>query len=114
MRWVNQVLSASLLALVLTGCDNSDTCVGGSGKRYSSPSANDLAQGKQLANAAPGGQSSGGAGLDQSWRGYLATDLTSFQAALPNYMQPFAQTYVDAGQKYNIDPALLAAITEEE
>ncbi|HXO95621.1 MAG TPA: hypothetical protein VN857_03480 [Chthoniobacterales bacterium] len=114
MRGVYQVLSASLLALVLSGCDNSDTYVSGSGNGNSSPSANDLAQGTQLANAAAGGQSSGGAGLDQSWRGYLATDPASFQAALPTYMQPYAQTYVDAGQKYNIDPALLAAITEEE
>ena len=29
-------------------------------------------------------------------------------------MQPYAQDYIAAGQKYNIDPALLAAITEEE
>jgi hypothetical protein len=114
MRGVNQVLSASLLAFVLSGCDNSDTYVGGSGNANSSPSANDLAQGNQLANAAAGGQTGGGAGLNQSWRGYLPTDVASFQAALPSYMRPYAQSFVDAGEKYNIDPALLAAITEEE
>ena len=54
MRGVNQVLSASLLAFVLSGCDNSDTYLGGSGNGNSSPSANDLAQGNQLANAAAG------------------------------------------------------------
>jgi hypothetical protein len=114
MRGVNQVLSASLIAFVLSGCDNSDTYVGGSGHGNSSPSANDLAQGNQLANAAAGGQTGGGAGLDQNWRGYVPTDVASFQAALPTYMQPYAQSYIDAGQRYNIDPAVLAAITEEE
>jgi hypothetical protein len=114
MTGANPILWASLLAVVLSSCDNSDTYVGGSGNGNSSPSANDLAQGTQLANGAAGGQSSGGAGLDQSWRGYQPTDPASFQAALPAYMQPYAQTYIDAGQKYNIDPALLAAITEEE
>jgi hypothetical protein len=114
MRGVNQVLSASLLAFVLSGCDNSDTYIGGSGHGNSSPSANDLAQGNQLANAAAGGQTGGGAGLDQNWRGYVPTDVASFQAALPTYMQPYAQSYIDAGQRYNIDPAVLAAITEEE
>jgi hypothetical protein len=114
MRGVNQVLSASLIAFVLSGCDNSDTYLGGPGTGNSSPSENDLAQGNQLANAAAGGQTGGGAGLDQSWRGYMPTDLASFQAALPTYLRPYAQTYVDAGEKYNIDPVLLAAITEEE
>lgn len=114
MRGVNQVLSASLLAFVLSGCDNSDTYLGGSGNGNSSPSANDLAQGNQLANAAAGEPSNGGAGLDLSWRGYQLADLASFQGALPAYMQPYAQDYIAAGQKYNIDPALLAAITEEE
>src|SRR6202011_4631832 len=109
MRGVNQVLSASLLAFVLSGCDNSDTYVGGSGNGDSSPSANDLAQGNQLANAAAGGKTGGGGGLDQSWRGYVPMDVASFQAALPTYMRPYAQSYIDAGQKYNIDPALLAA-----
>jgi hypothetical protein len=111
---VKQILCASLLTLLLSGCDNSDTYFGGSGNANSSPSENDLAQGNQLANAAAGGQSSSGGGLDQTWRGYQSTDLASFQAALPAYMQPYAQDYIDAGQKYNIDPALLAAITEEE
>src|SRR4030088_1574729 len=114
MRGVNQVLSASLLAFALSGCDNSDTYVGSSGNGNSSPSANDLAQGNQLATAAAGGQTGGGAGLDQSWRGYLPTDVATFQAALPTYMRPYAWIYVDAGQRSNIEPALLAAITEEE
>lgn len=112
MSWRRQILC--LLAFVLTGCDNSDTYVGGSGDGNSSPSANDLAQGQDLANSAAGEQNIGGAGLAQTWRGYQATDLASFQAALPAYLRPYAQDYVDAGQKYNIDPALLAAITEEE
>src|SRR2546430_10267158 len=111
MRGVNQVLSASLLALVLSGCDNSDTYVGGSGNGNSSPSANDLAQGNQLANAAAGGKNSGGAGVGQRWGGYLATDLESLQAALPTYMQTYSQTYVATRQNHYIDPALLAGTT---
>jgi hypothetical protein len=114
MRWVKQIICRSLLVLVLSSCDDSNNYVGSSGGGDSSPSTDDLAQGNQLANAAAGGQSSGGAGLDQTWRGFQPTDLASLQAALPAYMQPYAQTYIDAGQKYNIDPALLAAITEEE
>jgi hypothetical protein len=114
MTRATQVFSGSLLAVVLFGCDNSENYVGSSGGGNSSPSANALAQGDQLANAASGGQSTGGAGLGQTWRGYQPMDLATFQAALPTYMQPYAQTYLDAGQKYNIDPALLAAITEEE
>jgi hypothetical protein len=111
---VKQIFRASLLACFLSSCDNSDTYVGGSGNGNSSPSENDLTQGNQLANAAARGPSSGGAGLDQTWRGYQSTDLASFQDAMPAYMRPYAQGYIDAGQKYNIDPALLAAITEEE
>jgi hypothetical protein len=103
-----------LLVLVLGGCDNSDSYVGSSGNGDPSPSADDLAQGQSLANSAAGGQNAGGGGLDQTWRGYQASDLVSFQGALPAYLQPYAQDYIDAGQKYNIDPALLAAITEEE
>lgn len=114
MIGVKQIFWASLLIFLLSSCDNSDTYVGGSGNGNSSPSENDLAQGNQLANAAAGGQGGSGVGLDQTWRGYQSTDLASFQAALPAYMQPYAQDYIDAGQKYNIDPALLAAITEEE
>jgi hypothetical protein len=114
MIGMRQILWASLLTLVLSSCDNSDTYVGGSGNGNSSPSENDLTQGNQLANAAAGGQGGSGGGLGQTWRGYQSTDLASFQAALPAYMQPYAQDYIDAGQKYNIDPALLAAITEEE
>jgi hypothetical protein len=114
MSGVKQILCASWLTFVLSGCDNSDTYVGGSGNGSSSPSESDLAQGHQLANAAAAGQSSTGGGLDQTWRGYQATDLASFQAALPTYMQPYARDYIEAGQKYNVDPALLAAITEEE
>jgi hypothetical protein len=112
MREAKRILWASLLAVLLSGCDDSDTFGSGNGNR--SPSANDLAQGNQLANGAAGGQSSNGAGLDQNWREYRPTDLASFQAALPAYLQPYAQAYIDAGQKYNIDPAVLAAITEEE
>lgn len=111
---MKKILCASLLTFVLSSCDDSDTYVGGSRSSNSSPSENDLAQGNQLANAAAGGQSSSGGGLDQTWRGYQSADLASFQVALPAYMQPYAQDYIDAGQKYNIDPALLAAITEEE
>jgi hypothetical protein len=114
MRWVKQIICRSLLVLVLCSCDDSNNYVGSLGGGDSSPSTDDLAQGNQLANAAAGGQSSGGAGLDQTWRGFQPTDLASLQAALPAYMQPYAQTYIDAGQKYDIDPALLAAITEEE
>lgn len=114
MVGMRQILWASLLTFVLSSCDNSDTYVGGSGNGSSSPSENDLTQGNQLANAAAGGQGSNGGGLGQTWRGFQSTDLASFQAALPAYMQPYAQDYIDAGQKYNIDPALLAAITEEE
>ena len=113
MKGAKRILWASLL-VVLSGCDNSDTYFGGSGSGDSSPSTNDLAQGNRLANGAAGEPSSGGAGLDQTWRGYQPTDLASFEAALPVYMQPYAQAYIDAGQKYNIDPAVLAAITEEE
>ena len=112
MREAKRILWASLVAVALSGCDDSDTF--GSGSGNSSPSANDLAQGNQLANGAAGGQSSNGAGLDLTWREYQPTDLASFQAALPVYLQPYAQAYIDAGQKYNIDPAVLAAITEEE
>jgi hypothetical protein len=111
---LKQILWAGIFTFALSSCDNSDTYVGGSGNANFSPSENDLVQGNQLANAAGGGQSSIGGGLDQTWRGYQSTDLASFQAALPAYMQPYAQDYFYAGQKYNIDPALLAAITEEE
>ena len=103
-----------LLAFVLVSCDNSATYINGSGNGNSSPSTNDLAQGQSLANSAAGGQNASGASLDQTWRGYQATDLMSFQAALPAYLQAYAQDYIDAGQRYNIDPALLAAISEEE
>ena len=114
MSRTKRALCGTLLAVVLSGCDNSDNYVGSAGGGNSSPSANDLAQGNQLANAAAGGQNGDGAGLNQTWKGYQQTDLASFQAALPAYMQPYAQAYVNAGQQYNIDPALLAAITEEE
>ena len=114
MREAKRILYASLLAFVLSGCDDSDSYIGGPGSGNSSPSVDDLAQGNQLANAAAGGQNSGAAGLNQIWRGYQPTDLLSFQGALPTYMQPYAQTYIDAGERYHIDPALLAAITEEE
>jgi hypothetical protein len=109
-----RIFWAGVLTIALSSCDNSDTYLGGSGNGNSSPSEKDLAQGNQIANAAAGGQSSSGGGLDQTWRGYQSTDLASFQPALPAYMQPYAQDYIHAGQKYNIDPALLAAITEEE
>ncbi len=101
MRGAKRILWASLVAVALSGCDDSDTF--GSGSGNSSPSANDLAQGNQLANGAAGGQSRSGAGLDQTWREYQPTDLASFQAALPAYLQPYAQAYIDAGQKHNID-----------
>jgi hypothetical protein len=114
MSGLKQILWASVLTLALSSCDNSDIYLGGSGNANSSPSENDLSQGNQLANAAAGRKGSSGGGLDQTWRGYSSTDLASFQAALPAYMQPYAQDYIDAGQKYNIDPVLLAAITEEE
>lgn len=112
MKRLKQILWAGVLIFALSSCDNSDTYVSGLGDGSSSPSDKDLAQGNRLANTAAGGQS--GSGLDQSWRGYRSTDPESFQAALPDYMQPYAQDYIAAGQKYNIDPALLAAITEEE
>src|ERR1700751_5387049 len=96
MRGAKRILGASLLAVVLSGCDHSATSCSGRGN--SSPSANDLAQGNQLANGAAGGQSSSGAGLDQPWREYRPTDLASFQAALPAYPQPYAQAYILPGR----------------
>src|SRR5258708_38407023 len=104
MRGVNQVLSASLLAFVLSGCDNSDTYLGGSGHGNSSPSANDLAQGNQLANAAAGGQNPGGTGVDQTWGGYQPTDLASLQAPLAAFIQPHAPSHNRTGAKEKIDP----------
>jgi 3D (Asp-Asp-Asp) domain-containing protein len=54
MRRGRQLFCGALLAVILSGCDNSDNYAGGSGGGNSSPSANDLAQGDQLANAAAG------------------------------------------------------------
>jgi hypothetical protein len=113
MAGARQIVSVMLLVTALSGCDNSNDYVGGLGGGNPSPSAHDLAQGNQLANIAAGGQTNA-IGLDQAWRGYQPTDLASLESALPAYLQPYAQTYIDAGQKYNIDPVLLAAITEEE
>jgi len=98
-----QIVWALVLSTALFGCDSSNEYVGGSGSGNSTPSADDLAQGNQLANIAAGGESVGGASLDQAWRGYQPTDLASLQAALPAYLQPYAETYIEAGQKYRID-----------
>src|SRR5258708_10592553 len=96
MRGVNQVLSASLLAFVLSGCDNSDTYLGGSGHGNSSPSANDLAQGNQLANAAAGGQNLSGTGPVQTLQGFQPSHLTSFPAPPPAYIKPLAPRCTNA------------------
>jgi hypothetical protein len=96
VKRLKQTLWTGVLTFALSSCDNSDTYVAGSENANSSPSKNDLEQGNQLANTAAGGQS--GSGLDQTWRGYQSTDPASFQAALPAYMQPYAQDYIDAGQ----------------
>src|SRR5258708_9876235 len=92
MRGVNQVLSASLLAFVLSGCDNSDTYLGGSGHGNSSPSANDLAQGNQLANAAAEGQNIRGTELVSTWRGFHPTHPPPISATLPAYLQAHMHT----------------------
>ncbi len=105
--------SLLLLCLCLmTGCDQKFDQI--SGSAAPTPDQNDLALGNQIALVA-GGQSPNPSGaLGQQWRGYQDTDLNSFQAALPDYLKPYAAEYITAGRQYGIDPLLLASITEEE
>ncbi len=97
---------------LMTSCDQKFDQIGGSAAP--TPSQNDLSQGNQIASVVSGQSPSTPDLLGEQWRGYRDTDLNSLQAALPGYLRSYGADYITAGQQYNIDPLLLASITEEE
>jgi hypothetical protein len=62
--------------------------------------------------ASPAGAS--GTGTARSVKGYQDTDVNKLRDALPPQAKNLAQTFVDAGKKYNVDPAVLAGISQHE
>jgi len=55
-----------------------------------------------------------GEGANRQWRGYVDTDLEKLRAQLPNSAKHLAETFIGAGQKYNIDPLFLVSISHLE
>lgn len=52
--------------------------------------------------------------LDDSYRQQRSVDVDALKALLPRQAQPLAQAFVAAGEKYNVDPLLLTAISKHE
>jgi hypothetical protein len=52
--------------------------------------------------------------LDDSFRQSRNVDVDTLKTLLPRQAQPLAQAFVDAGEKYNVDPLLLTAISKHE
>jgi hypothetical protein len=52
--------------------------------------------------------------LDDSFRQPRTVDVDALKALLPRQAQPLAQAFVEAGEKYNVDPLLLTAISKHE
>ena len=52
-----------------------------------------------------------GVGTNQNVRGFVPTDVNALRAALPPQSQYLAQAFIDAGQRYNLDPVFLAGIS---
>jgi hypothetical protein len=55
-----------------------------------------------------------GTGTARSVKGYQDTDVNKLRDALPPQAKNLAQSFVDAGKKYNVDPAVLAGISQHE
>lgn len=62
----------------------------------------------------PGGAPGSGSGLDREWRGYVATDVEALRSQLPDSAKHLAGSFVEAGQKYNMDPLFLVSISKLE
>lgn len=52
--------------------------------------------------------------LDDSYRQQRTVDIDALKALLPRQAQSLAKAFVDAGEKYNVDPLLLTAISKHE
>jgi hypothetical protein len=61
-----------------------------------------------------GGPAGPGEGANRSWRGYVQTDVEALRAQLPPQAQHLAESFIAAGQTYNMDPLFLAAISQHE
>lgn len=55
-----------------------------------------------------------GTGSSRTWRGYVPTDVNALRGILPEGGKALAETFVAAGQKYDIDPLFLASISRLE
>lgn len=62
----------------------------------------------------PGGPAGPGEGANRQWRGYVQTDVEALRGQLPPQAQHLAESFIAAGQQYNMDPLFLASISYHE
>lgn len=60
----------------------------------------------------PGGTA--GQGTDRQWRGFVPTDVNAIRNQLPPQAKHLAESFIQAGETYGIDPLFLMSISKLE